>query len=396
MKAKYKNNEILRKHAQKYTCGQTIAKLVSQHYYVRTDISIEDLANELNSSEDRDNSDIEVIGVVDDKNQVTGVIIRQELMDQLSRPYGRDVLKNYQVNEVARTIQFFHYSRNIFSVAEEINDMLSSRSVYYFTLIDEDNHFAGIFSTRDMLIYLSDNTKRDIAWARELQTSIIRECETICNDHFQAICIANMAKQVGGDFYYFKKYNQQHWLIALCDVSGKGIASSLVTAILGGMFSVYNFDFGIKKFIKILNGYLYQAFGQNRYLTGIFIDFSEETDEFIIFDLGHSHIFLYREKDLFRINTMTENLPLGVIPDLEPCMNKFKKAKDEILFLTTDGLLEQQNISGNTYSLKRVHTILKNNPDSELSDTVNILINDFHSFRGKQTQADDIAFIFVK
>jgi sigma-B regulation protein RsbU (phosphoserine phosphatase) len=73
-----------------------------------------------------------------------------------------------------------------------------------------------------------------------------------------------MAKEVGGDFYMVKRLDDRRVLLCLCDVSGKGIAASLVTAVLGGIFDTYTAVSSLQVFLKGLNRYIIETF-QLRY-----------------------------------------------------------------------------------------------------------------------------------
>ncbi|MBN2444580.1 MAG: SpoIIE family protein phosphatase [Spirochaetales bacterium] len=113
-------SETMKTVLQKYippknTESKKISRIVTQFYYIHQNEKIEDLTEDIK----RDNS-IRAIGVTDDTDQPIGFININELLQLLSRPYGRDVLKNHPVSEVMQPIRLFSRDRNILSVSEEI------------------------------------------------------------------------------------------------------------------------------------------------------------------------------------------------------------------------------------------------------------------------------------
>ena len=66
-----------------------------------------------------------------------------------------------------------------------------------------------------------------------------------------------MAKGVGGDFYMLKEVRNRVWFGGLCDVSGKGMAASLLTSVLSGFINNYDYRKRLVNFAEDLNGHLY-------------------------------------------------------------------------------------------------------------------------------------------
>ena len=93
--------------------------------------------------------------------------------------------------------------------------------------------------TKDMLVFLAEITRRDIALSRKIQTRIVKEEDELNETNFSLSASSIMAKGIGGDFYSYKKISDSQYLIALCDVSGKGMAASLLSSLLSGFLNTY-------------------------------------------------------------------------------------------------------------------------------------------------------------
>lgn len=384
-------SKVLQFNPKKKKQGQPIAKIVSHLWYINKKEKVKELVNYLT-----ENKNIEAVGVVDDERKTVGIVIQQDLLSLMSRPYARQIFDKKQVGDVVTKTKSFKSDRNVFSISEEIEGELKAPKISYFLVQDGRGKFEGLFSTKDMLVYLSDMTRRDINLARQLQMRIVKESEYFDTINFEITASANPAKGVGGDYYAVKNYNDTNWIIALCDVSGKGVAASIITSVMWGMMNIFDFDRGLRQFLKELNDYLVNTFDAEKYVTAMFLDFNEETGYTRICDLGHSYLYNYRNDKLLRMKTNSTNLPLGILPDIDPEFNNFTLEKDDILFLLTDGIVEQVNVNNEEYAIDRIAAILRQNKNERLSSVRDSLLEDFHQFRTHMHLHDDITFLFLR
>lgn len=370
--------------------GEVIAKLASSHHFVNKNTPIVDLATDLSHHEE-----ITAVGVVDDDENYLGLIVRRELFDILGKPYGRDVMKHKTVERIMKDVLTFDKDRNIFSLASELGDILKQNKTIHFSLKLGDSYY-GAFTSRDMLIYLSDITQKDINLARTLQQSIVKEETDITTEKLNIIGGSVMAKGVGGDFYNIKKFDDNRWLMTIADVSGKGVSASLVTTSMSGMYNTYDFRQGIAGFIQLFNDYTQSSFEGQKFVTGLLGEFNENTGDFLFFDMGHSYIYVYRNDKLFRLKTSGSNFPMGIMPGITPAADRFKLEKGDILVLITDGIAEQVNAEKEEYGDKRLSEVIRKYKIDGLIEIKNKLFKDIFEFRGKQPQHDDMTLILAE
>lgn len=378
---------------EKRKCStQSIEKIVHILFYVHEDSLITEVVDSFHMVDE----EVAAVAVLGKDDKVLGIIEQMELSALLSRPYGRDVLRKKRAGEMASDVKRYSVDMNIFSVAEEIDDDMKAPGISYYLLVDDENNFRGIFSTKGMLIYLSNLTTQDISTARRLQSRIVREKEYIETENIEIVTCSLPAKGVGGDFYAVHKYNDTNWFICICDVSGKGIGASVLTSVLWGMLSIYDFTRGLKTLVKELNHYIVQTFEGEKFVTAVFLDYNEFTGKTIICDMGHSHIFAYRKNKLFKLKTNASNLPVGIMPDLEPALNMFQLKNKDLLFLLTDGLIEQLGRQNKEYSIKQVEKIISECSNSPLEEIRDEIVDDFNAFRGTKQLHDDLTFVMIK
>jgi sigma-B regulation protein RsbU (phosphoserine phosphatase) len=370
---------------------QTILRLASSTAFVRGDVRVYDLFEAMN-----DSPDLQAVGVVDKAEAVVGIVVRRNFMAMMARPYAQDVFRNHPVREIMEEATTYSSDSNAFSVAEEIAEDMRRPGATHYLLTWSGNRFAGVFSSQDMLVYLSQITQADIELARRLQSRIVRDREIIVGNRLELVASSRTAKGVGGDFYKVTQYAPGKWIIAMCDVSGKGIAASIITSALWGMMSIYDFRAGLSSFVRQVNNYLVQTFETEKFVTAVFLEYDESTRRVDVCDLGHSHLFLFRDGSLRKVKTNQKNLPLGIMADMEPRIDTFRPATTDIFFLITDGLIEQQNLAGEEYTLTRIGELFVREADRPVEVISDRLFDDFTSFRGKRPLTDDVTWALVR
>lgn len=370
---------------------QSVVRISSSNAYVRVNTRVSDLYAALN-----EDANLQAVGVIGEDDTVAGIVVRRNFLATMARPYAQDVYRNHPVREIMTIARRFSGDNDIFAVSDDIAEEMRLPVVTYYLLTWSGDRFAGIFSSQDMLVYLSQITQNDIELARKLQGRIVREREIAVGEKLQLVGSSRTAKGVGGDFYQTKQYEPGKWMITVCDVSGKGVAASIVTSVLWGMMSIYDFSHGLVPFIRKLNNYLVQTFETEKFVTAVFMDYDEQTGRVTICDLGHSHIFLYRNGGLHLLKTHQNNLPLGIVPDLDPKTDMFRPKETDLLFLITDGLIEQPDENGTVYTLNRVADILNGNPDAPVEQLSDAILQDFNRFRGRRPLGDDITWTLMR
>lgn len=370
--------------------GSSTIRIASSFHYVYMDEPVDELSRAF-----QDYPELRAVAVVDRRKALKGIVVKDTLMNLLGRPYAIELFKRKEVSHVIQYTDSFYINRNILSVADIIDHKLEEDEISYYLLKNNEGGFAGIFSTRDMINYLSGISKQDIELARNLQERLVIGNGSFQGKNIQIQGYSRPAKGVGGDFYFVEKIDDDKWIIALCDVSGKGVAASLITTMLWGMMKIYDWRKGLKEFVSQLNDNIVQTFHLEKYLTGVFMIYNEKTQQFSLCDMGHSLIFLLRNGKMIELKSDAKNLPIGIETSTNAVVCRLEMQKGERLLLFTDGLIEQQNRSHQEFSIQRLSKILKKNPLTSISDLKDVICGEFQDYRKGVSQADDVTFLIV-
>jgi len=380
--------------------NDAIMNLATSGWYTSHDVLVVDLANALVQGQAK-----AVVAVTDEKRHPEGIIVTQALLNLLQKPFQRELFLRKRVRDVYKDESFrsvfqfaavFRNTENTLAVGESIDVSKATNSTIYYLLIDENDRFVGAFSSTDMLIYLSELSRRDILLARTIQSRIVREYYAIEEERLEIAGASLMAKGVGGDYYTVRQTAENRWFIAICDVSGKGIAAALVTAVLSGLVGNLLAEASLDSLVREMNTFLVETFHMEKFVTGIFIFVDSTTGEMTICDLGHSYVYLVRDGEKIQLEGPEDNLPLGIVPDLNPRQFTFQLLPQDFLLLMTDGIVEQTNARGIEYGTDQVWEVIRNCGEQPLRTIQVKLFEDFHRYKQGVNQHDDLTLLMLR
>jgi sigma-B regulation protein RsbU (phosphoserine phosphatase) len=328
----------------------TSAVLAARHFhFVRAGAKALDLADALGRE-----PEIEVVAVLGEGERPLGVVSRQHLFTLIGKPFGREVLARADVGEVLEDAPRIDVHASLFTVAASALD--ESRSTPYLVLVDDTEAYRGILSARDLSEYMSRITQEDIELAGEIQERL-EECnEAVGDERFSLDAWSQAAKGVGGDFWFTRALTDGHVFLTLCDVSGKGVAASLVVSMVWGMLVMYDFGKGLADLLTGLNESLVATFRHERYLTGFFALYDPTTREIAVADMGHSHSLLFRKGRVMRLKG-TGNIPVGIERVVDPVIDRWRLEPGDRLLVYSDGLSEQEDAAGEEFGEGRIASI---------------------------------------
>jgi sigma-B regulation protein RsbU (phosphoserine phosphatase) len=367
----------------------SILKLATQFYYVFEDALVKDVIEDLKRIPEQ-----WAIGVVDKNFKGLGIVVLSQFQARLSQPFAYDVLGKREVHSSMVVSKTFSWDKHVLTVADHIEAEVSQTRNSYYLLENSKGKFAGIFSSKDLLIEMFRLHRQDLKLAISIQTEAIPERGHRKTKRLELYGWNKMAKGVGGDYWAFKEYQEGRWVILICDVSGKGMAAGLITTALAGMFSLYDFSQGLEGFITRVNSFILQTFKMEKYLTGVFLDYSEHDRRLTVFDMGHGHLRLIRDKKSHSFSSTNPFLGFAASLTLQPRVGVLHPG--DLLCAYTDGFIEQQNIEKQEFGIHRFEKILENHSHDELEAITDKIQSSVKIFRGEQPRGDDLSLFLLR
>jgi sigma-B regulation protein RsbU (phosphoserine phosphatase) len=369
--------------------GERLAKIASSFRYVAADCPVHELLAEL--QEPYQNA----IAVVSEDLAVEGIIIPRDLVETLGKPFGRDLLKRQLASDIMVGATTFRYDEYISEATERIKGDIERDANAHYLLVDERSRFCGHFSAQDILHDALNEHRRELETATAIQGRLVPPCLALRGARTSITCSSVMAQGVGGDFYFAREYEKGHWFFCLCDISGKGIAAAIITALLSGVMARADFSEPLEDFVARLNDIVLESFNLEKYLTGFFVRFHEATGELEYADMGHAWFFSIDDGRIERIQEEADNLPVGLVAGVDVIVKTLRLAPGTVLALMSDGIVEQENRDRESYPIEELGRCVGRavrNGDDLVRAKVRIL-ESFFAFKKDVPQHDDISLL---
>jgi sigma-B regulation protein RsbU (phosphoserine phosphatase) len=372
----------------------SIQKLARYFKTVPTDQTIAVLADIF----DKDRL-IVAVCVVDDLVRPLGIIKREKLFLLLGKRFGWDLMGKRPVSEITEKAPVFPGNTNIFTVSRFLSAAFKEGSSEmgnsFMVLTDPNGVFTGMLSFQDLSNYLVDMTNGDIAMASLLQERFLASADEVSDKGITVNAWSLPAKGVGGDFYFIKNLGENRFFAALCDVSGKGIAASLVVSMAWGFLRASMITEGLAVLIEHLNSSIISTFHMEKYLTGFFMIYDSAKRQLLFADMGHSHNIFLRGGSFHKLEKARVNLPVGIEPDIRPTVFHLGIKPGDALLVYSDGITEQDNPKGEEFGDERLLRLAIQSQDKG-KNLDGLLAAALEDFRRNTPQRDDMTSLFFR
>ena len=233
---------------------------------------------------------------------------------------------------------------------------------------------------------------QDLSAARQIQKNLITRQFPEC----APVRISGMYKPmeaIGGDFYDVRKIDEGHISIFLSDVSGHGIASALITAMIKMSLDALpaNLQRQPNEVLQYLNNALESRI-TGRFVTAIYGVLTLKSLEFHFSSAGHFPPALSRKAGGQEvIEHMIHGRVLGYFSELELETTTLRLEPGDSLLLSTDGICEERNPTGEMFGLSRLKRVFRSPDFRSLQD----IFGEIESFRAGRAADDDMTALLV-
>ncbi len=270
-----------------------------------------------------------------------------------------NALYNVVSNLVAQGVRFTHWtmSAQLQSMGFEVGGYFFGIGFVLNTLL----FLALIFTiAREQFLERERQTHIELEMqsAREVQQILVPE-ETPAIAGLSIASVYRPAEEVGGDFFQVIALPDDGALIALGDVSGKGLKAAMtVSLIVGTLRTLADYT---QSPAEILGGLNRRLLGRidDGFVTCLVarIDANGETTM-----ANAGHLAPFREGEELPVKGA---LPLGLTSDAAYDELVFMLHQGETVTFYTDGILEARNAAGELYGFDRLTALIRSNPTIE-------------------------------
>lgn len=205
------------------------------------------------------------------------------------------------------------------------------------------------------------------------------------------------SRQIGGDYYDFIKVDENRLLVAIADVSGKGLPASLLMANVQAALRVLApFSSDLSQLIATLNRIIYENTDSDKFVTFFCGYIDTHYNTFTYINAGHNPPY-HIDANGNILELKEGGLILGFIDeDLPYQTGCISIASGDMIFLFTDGLNEARNDVGEEFTDQSIINLLLDNRKEKACVISEILLAEVNSFAGDMPQYDDLSFVVIK
>lgn len=183
------------------------------------------------------------------------------------------------------------------------------------------------------------------------------------HDAFEIYATMRAAKEVDGDFYDFYLLDENHLVVTIADVSGKGVPAALFMmqgkTILKNLAMTMQSPDDLAAVMSLANQKLCQGNDEMMFITVFLAMLDLKTGKLIYVNGGHNPPMLYREVEKkFQYMDVEQNCVLGLMDEIDFEQQETQMNHGDIIYLYTDGVTEAMNKNRKQYGEDRLEDCL--------------------------------------
>jgi len=217
-----------------------------------------------------------------------------------------------------------------------------------------------------------------------------------------SIAAANVpARIVSGDYYDYIKVDSSRYGVAIGDVSGKGIAASLVMAMCRSVLRANaRAQPSPAAALRAVNRLLFPDIREDMFVSMSYLILTKGSGEITLARAGHDPALHYHHESSLVERIEPPGLALGIdtgnVFDRILVDHPLTMSPGDCLLLTTDGVNEAIDHKGLEFGARRLEQAFREAAHLSPSKIVKHLQTTLATFVGDHPQADDITLIAIK
>jgi sigma-B regulation protein RsbU (phosphoserine phosphatase) len=237
--------------------------------------------------------------------------------------------------------------------------------------------------------------EEELLIARDIQQNLLPQSIPEY-ENFEIAALNVSSKQVGGDYYDVIPLDDDNFIIAIADVSGKGVPASLMMANIQAFLQVIcRQNLQIDEATALINNLVTENTSEGRFITFFWgvVNIKQKVIKYV--NAGHNPPLLLRNNAVKKLDR--GGIILGVMKTVSPYIfEEVDLHKDDVLVLFTDGVSEAMNNQEEEFGedrLEEAANALKKNSAGEILDGIK---QEVQNFTQGNIQSDDITMIILK
>ena len=242
--------------------------------------------------------------------------------------------------------------------------------------------------------------EQDLKFARSVQHNFLPKSRPK-HPQFTFTAHYTPAYDVGGDFYDFIVHEGEENSdappktvdVVIGDVTGKGVSAALMMArLVGDIRSLAVRSDSTAKLMQRINRVMNASAVEGRFVTLLIMRLNTETGEIAYTNAGHNPPMVRKKNGEVLFDDEEGEFPVGVVEEHEFRRDTITLEPGDVIMLTTDGVMEAMNSTGECYENQRLIAAMKSGP-SGAEEIQEAVLEDIRKFVGNAKQSDDLTMV---
>ena len=205
------------------------------------------------------------------------------------------------------------------------------------------------------------------------------------------------AREVGGDLYDYAMLDEDHLLLLIGDVSGKGIPAALFMTVSKVLLQSFaSMDLSASEILTKANNVVCSNNPLDMFIT-IWMGILEiSSGKLVAANAGHEYPVLKRADGEFELIKDVHGMVVGGLEGLKYKEYEWQLSPGDKLFLYTDGVPEANNSNQEMFGNDRMLATLNQDPDGSPQELLETMRHSVREFVGDAEQFDDITMLCIE
>ncbi len=247
-----------------------------------------------------------------------------------------------------------------------------------------------------------EKKKTEMDMAKTIQKGQLPLVTDVFKDRKEFSLFASMtpARDVGGDFYDFFMLYEDHLVLVIADVSGKGIPAALFMMTSKALIrSELKGEKSLESTFKHVNDQLNDTNAANMFVTVWVAVIELSTGVVRSINAGHENPAIKKDGERWEFEELPHDIPVACMSNFDYKENKWDIKLGDYIFVYTDGVLDASNEEderfGTTRMIEALNNCRKENPKEIIQEIESKIVE----FEGDADIFDDttmLCFLYKK
>jgi len=314
---------------------------------------------------------------------------------------GYEVCRRLRANEATREIPVMFLS-SLEDVKDKARGFEVGGNDYLtkpFEALEVKARVHSLLRSKAYADAIKEAIARDLRIAREIQMGILPADLAACTrgTDLTVQAVIEPARQVGGDLYEVLRAADDRVVVALGDVSGKGIPAALFMAVAVTVLRTLARQIAAPdEILRRLNDELVEQNPRGMFVTLQCLVFDLANRRVTCAGAGHHQLAILSPGQPPRLAFPSSGRPAGLMPANPVTSESMPVAPGDTFVLFSDGVSEAMNAAGDFFGEDRLLAELAAVPGALPGDIVSRVLNAVRAFAAGAPQSDDITILAAR